>query len=173
VSPIFRRNIPLPVPIIREFLTAAAQALPIFSAAKIQKIPIRIPMPSNVLSLSSLKQLKELKTQETKMLTSAFDPKGDSRQPCVRSELEALPGLLGLYEKIATSSTPSNPLAARPELFPVSQSATDAANRRTIGLPGSKSADRCRSSEAADAAAAAQPTAAADKGFPRLAAPLV
>jgi hypothetical protein len=40
--------------------------------------------------------------------------------------------------------------------------------RGTIGLPGSKSADRCRSSEAADAAAAAQPTAAADKGFPRL-----
>src|ERR1700746_608589 len=63
----------------------------------------------------------------------AFDPKGDSRQPCVRSEPEALPGLLGgplfLYEKIATSSTPSNPLAARPELFPFSQSATDAANR--------------------------------------------
>src|ERR1700740_3523441 len=25
----------------------------------------------------------------------AFDPKGDSRQPCVRSEPEALPGLLG------------------------------------------------------------------------------
>ena len=63
----------------------------------------------------------------------AFGPKGDSRQPCVRSELEALPGLLGghlfLYEKIATSSTLSNPLAANPELFPVSQSATDAANR--------------------------------------------
>jgi hypothetical protein len=63
----------------------------------------------------------------------AFDPKGDSRQPCVRSELEALPGLLGghlfLYETIAISSTPSNPLAASPELFPVSQSATDAANR--------------------------------------------
>jgi hypothetical protein len=57
VSPIFRRNISLPVPIIREFLTAAAQALPIFSAAKIQKIPIGIPMPSNVLSLSSFKQL--------------------------------------------------------------------------------------------------------------------
>jgi hypothetical protein len=73
------------------------------------------------------------KTQETKMLTSAFDPKGDSRQPCVRSELEVLPGLLGghlfLYERIATSSTPSNPLAASPELFPVSQSATDVANR--------------------------------------------
>jgi hypothetical protein len=63
----------------------------------------------------------------------AFDPKGDSRQPCVRSELEALPELLGghlfLYERIATSSTPSNPLAASPELFPVSQSTTDAANR--------------------------------------------
>jgi len=63
----------------------------------------------------------------------AFDPKGDSRQPCVRSEREALPGLLGghlfLYEKIATSSTLSNPLAASPELFPVSRSATDAANR--------------------------------------------
>jgi hypothetical protein len=62
-----------------------------------------------------------------------FDPKGDSRQPCVRSEPEALPGLLGghlfLYEKIATSSTPSNPLAASPELFPVSQSAMGAANR--------------------------------------------
>jgi hypothetical protein len=69
----------------------------------------------------------------------------------VRLQLEALPGLPGghlfLYEKIATSSTPSNPLSASPELFPVSQSATDAA-------------------------AAAQPTAAADKGFPRLAAPL-
>jgi hypothetical protein len=50
----------------------------------------------------------------------------------VRSELEALPALPGghfLYEKIATSSTSSNPLAASPELFPVSQSATDAANR--------------------------------------------
>jgi hypothetical protein len=106
----------------------------------------------------------------------AFDPKDDSRQPCARSEPEALTGLLAghlfLYEKIATSSTLSNPPAASPELFPVSQSATDAANRRTIGLPGSKSADRRRSSEAADAAAAAQPTAAANKGFPRLAAPL-
>jgi hypothetical protein len=63
----------------------------------------------------------------------AFEPKGDSRQPCVRSELEALPGSPGghllLYERIAISSTPSNPLAARPELFPVSQSATDNANR--------------------------------------------
>jgi hypothetical protein len=29
-------------------------------------------------------------------------------------------GHLFLYEKIATSSTPSNPLAASPELFPVS-----------------------------------------------------
>src|SRR6201984_2156961 len=40
----------------------------------------------------------------------AFDPKGDSRQPCVRSELEALTGLLGghlfLYERIATSVPP-------------------------------------------------------------------
>jgi hypothetical protein len=66
-------------------------------------------------------------------LGRAFDPKGDSRQPCVRSELEALPGLLAghlfLYERIATSSTPSNPLAASDELFPVSQSATDDANR--------------------------------------------
>src|SRR5215471_15478293 len=63
----------------------------------------------------------------------AFDPKGDSRQPCVRSELEALARLLDgrlfLYERTATSSTPSNPLAASPNLFPVSQSATDAANR--------------------------------------------
>ena len=62
----------------------------------------------------------------------AFDRKGDW-QPCVRSELDALPGLVGghlfLYERIATSSTPSNPLAASPELFPVSQSATNAANR--------------------------------------------
>src|ERR1700758_3437623 len=63
----------------------------------------------------------------------AFDPKGDSRQPCVRSELEALPGLLGghllFHGRIATSSTPSNPLAANPELFPVSRSATDDANQ--------------------------------------------
>src|ERR1700751_638721 len=54
----------------------------------------------------------------------AFDPNGDSRQPCVRSELEALTGLLGghlfLYERIAPSRTPSNPLAASAELFPVS-----------------------------------------------------
>src|SRR5215831_1592384 len=63
----------------------------------------------------------------------AFDPKGDSRQPCVRSELEAGPGSPGdrllLDEKIPTSSTPSNPLAASSELFPVSRSATDDANR--------------------------------------------
>jgi hypothetical protein len=63
----------------------------------------------------------------------AFDPKGDSRQPCVRSELEALPGSRGdqllLDEKLATSSTPSNRLAASPKLFPASQSATDYANR--------------------------------------------
>jgi hypothetical protein len=62
-----------------------------------------------------------------------FDPKGDSRQPCVRSELDALPGLPGghllFHERIATSSTPSNPLAASPELFLVSQSATDNANQ--------------------------------------------
>jgi hypothetical protein len=47
----------------------------------------------------------------------AFDPKCDSRLPCVRSEPEALPGSPGdhllLDEKIATSSTPSNRLAAR------------------------------------------------------------
>ena len=63
----------------------------------------------------------------------AFDPKGGSRNPCVRSELVALPGSLGdhllLDEKIATFSTLSNPLAASPELFPVSQSATDDANQ--------------------------------------------
>jgi hypothetical protein len=34
-----------------------------------------------------------------------------------------------LDQKIATSSTPSNPRAASLELFPVSQSATDDANR--------------------------------------------
>src|SRR5215469_7720535 len=106
----------------------------------------------------------------------AFDPKGDSQQPCVRSEFEALPGLPGgrllFHERIATSSTPSNLLAASPELFPVSQAATDDANQSTIDLPGSKSADRRRASEVADAAAAAQSTAAADKGFPLLAAPL-
>src|SRR5262249_26646468 len=49
----------------------------------------------------------------------AFDPKGDSRQPCVQSEHEALPAPPGdhllLEEKIATSSRPSNPLAASPE----------------------------------------------------------
>src|SRR5215467_1140499 len=49
----------------------------------------------------------------------AFDPKGDSRQPCVRLEPEALPGSRGdqllLDETIATSSTPSNPLAASPK----------------------------------------------------------
>jgi hypothetical protein len=38
-----------------------------------------------------------------------------------------LGGHLFLYEKIATSSTLSNPLAASPELFPVPQSATDVA----------------------------------------------
>jgi hypothetical protein len=38
-------------------------------------------------------------------------------------------GHLILYEKIATSSTPSNRFAASRELFPVSQRATDAANR--------------------------------------------
>jgi hypothetical protein len=63
----------------------------------------------------------------------AFDPKGDSRRPCVRSELEALPGLSGghllFHERIATSSTPSNPLAASPELFPALQSATEDANQ--------------------------------------------
>src|SRR5262252_6972346 len=63
----------------------------------------------------------------------AFDPKGDSRQPCVRSALEALPGLPGgpllFHERIATSSTPSNLLAASPEPFPVSQLATDDANQ--------------------------------------------
>src|SRR6516165_12568481 len=63
----------------------------------------------------------------------AFDPKGDSRLPYVRSELEALPGSpgdhLSLDEKIATSSTPSNRLAASPKPFPASQSATDCANR--------------------------------------------
>jgi hypothetical protein len=89
----------------------------------------------------------------------AFDPKGGSRKPCVRSELVALPGSpsdhLLLDEKIATSSTLSTPLAASPELFLVSQSATDYANRRTIDLPESKSADRRRSDEAADADAAA------------------
>jgi hypothetical protein len=37
----------------------------------------------------------------------------------------------------------------------------------TIALPGSKGADRRRSSEAVDSAAAARPTAAADKGSPR------
>jgi hypothetical protein len=84
----------------------------------------------------------------------------------------SLGGHLLLYERIATSSAPSNPLAASPELFPVSQLATDDANRRTIGVPGFKSADRRRASEAADAAAAPQPTVAADTGFPRLAAPL-
>src|SRR5215475_6721502 len=66
-------------------------------------------------------------------LECAFDPKGDSRRPSVRSEPEALPGLLGgpllFHERIATSSTPSNPLAASPELFPASQSATDDANQ--------------------------------------------
>ena len=49
----------------------------------------------------------------------AFEPKGDSRLPYVRSELEALPGSpgdhLSLDEKIATSSTPSNRLAASPK----------------------------------------------------------
>ena len=63
----------------------------------------------------------------------AFDPKGDSRQPCVRSKPEALLGSPGDHllfdEKIATSSTPSNRLAANPEPSPVSQSATDDANR--------------------------------------------
>src|SRR6516164_7332370 len=47
----------------------------------------------------------------------AFDPKGDSRQPCVRSELEARPGSLGghlfLYKRIATSSTPSTPYSQK------------------------------------------------------------
>src|SRR5215470_14794870 len=60
---------------------------------------------------------------------SAFDPKGGSRQPCVGSELEALPGPPGdhlLFDgKIATSSTPSNPLAASPELFLALRSAKD------------------------------------------------
>jgi hypothetical protein len=74
-----------------------------------------------------------------------------------------------LDEKTATSSTPSNPLAASPELFPVSQSATDYAYRRTIKLPEAKSADRCRSGEGH---AAAPLSAGADKGFPRLAASL-
>jgi len=63
----------------------------------------------------------------------AFDPKGDSRQPCARSELEALPVLPGghllLFERIATSSTPSNPLAANLEPSQALQSATDDANR--------------------------------------------
>jgi hypothetical protein len=58
-----------------------------------------------------------------------------------------------LDEKIATSSTPSNPLAYR----------------RTISLPEAKSADRCRSGEGH---AAAPLSAGADKGFPRLAASL-
>jgi hypothetical protein len=87
--------------------------------------------------------------------------------------LKLSPGSRGdhllLDEKMATSSTPSNPLAASPELFAVSQSATDYANRRTIDLPESKSADRRRSGEAADADAAARLTARADKDFPRLA----
>jgi hypothetical protein len=47
----------------------------------------------------------------------------------LKLNLGSLGGHLFLCEKIATSSTPSNPLAASPELFPVSQSATDAANR--------------------------------------------
>src|ERR1700757_2780335 len=104
----------------------------------------------------------------------AFDPRGDSRQPCVRSELEALPRLLGghlfLYERIATSSTASNPLAASPELFPVHNQQ----RMPPIAEPSARQDPKAPIgvAQARPRMRPAQPTAAADEGFPRLAAPL-
>jgi hypothetical protein len=88
----------------------------------------------------------------------AFDPKGDSRRPCVRSELEAPPGLSGghllFHERIATSSTPSNPLAASPETvsgFTISNGCRQSLShrlariqkRRSVSLKRDRGCRRC------------------------------
>jgi hypothetical protein len=88
----------------------------------------------------------------------AFDPKGDSRQRCVQSNLEALPGSPGdhllLDEKIATSSTPFQPARCQPRTvsgFAINNGLRQSLNhrlariqkRRSVSLRRGRGCRRC------------------------------
>jgi hypothetical protein len=101
-------------------------------------MPGQEPTPRLGLGRGTLAHIwpRSLRKPETLTLPTrlgcAFDPKAILGSHASDESLK-LSGSSGdhplLDEKIATSSTPSNPRAASPELFPVSQSATDCANR--------------------------------------------